>query len=263
MIEAYFTRPGEFNNIYTKLLNDIKLCKNRLLMAVAYCSDEEIVKAIIEKGKDINNFDKRIILNAPDMYRNNSLAPLLRMHCNCMALGTWISEKNQSNMHHKFIICDNVLWIGSYNFTEYAKHNNWENMLRIDDEKVIADFLLEFEYMWIVGDAINTYLDKNRCLQCGKIVSDPLSHFSIVVDAGEPIGSGFPTFYVYCNREEDERKPYETKCDECGKKILSTQSIISNTTSFLEVYCLDCAYKKLWTKSSWWDEWLEELNAPE
>lgn len=28
MLEVYFTRQGEFNNIYSKLLNDIKESKN-------------------------------------------------------------------------------------------------------------------------------------------------------------------------------------------------------------------------------------------
>lgn len=242
-------------------MKDIKESEKRLLISVAYCSDKTLISEIIEKGNE-KGFDKRIILNSPDMYRNNSMAPLLKEYCNCMALGTWVSESDQSNMHHKFIICDNVLWVGSYNFTEYAKKNNWENMLRIEDEKVIEKFVMEFEYMWIVGDTINSYLDKNKCRKCGKVVLDPLSHFQVVVDAGEQIGSGFPAFYVFCN-EDGERKPYDTQCEFCGKKILSTQSIISNTTSYLAVYCLDCAYKKLWTKCSWWDKWMEDMNEPE
>lgn len=53
------------------------------------------------------------------------------------------------HMHHKFAIFDRrTLLTGSYNWTVGAAMNNQENMLVIDDRRLLAAFQGEFERLW-------------------------------------------------------------------------------------------------------------------
>jgi cardiolipin hydrolase len=53
------------------------------------------------------------------------------------------------HMHHKFAIFDGkALLTGSYNWTRGAAMNNQENMMAIDDPRLVAAFQGEFDRLW-------------------------------------------------------------------------------------------------------------------
>lgn len=57
-----------------------------------------------------------------------------------------LEDGNCYTMHHKVIIIDERIVItGSYNFTARAERTNDENLLIIDDPKLAAEYLAEFE----------------------------------------------------------------------------------------------------------------------
>jgi len=49
-------------------------------------------------------------------------------------------------MHHKMLLCDDVVWTGSYNFTWQARRN-YETLLRFADRTLAEDF-------WAALDAL-------------------------------------------------------------------------------------------------------------
>ncbi len=57
-----------------------------------------------------------------------------------------LEDGNCYTMHHKVIIIDeHIVITGSYNFTTRAERTNDENLLIIDDPKLAAEYLAEFE----------------------------------------------------------------------------------------------------------------------
>ena len=55
-------------------------------------------------------------------------------------------------MHNKFIIVDNTkLFTGSYNFTNDAENNNYENVIITDDPETVTAFREEFKRLWLIG----------------------------------------------------------------------------------------------------------------
>jgi phosphatidylserine/phosphatidylglycerophosphate/cardiolipin synthase-like enzyme len=50
--------------------------------------------------------------------------------------------------HNKFTVTGNLLETGSYNYTEAAEHNNWENALFINDEATAQAYR---EYFWKIA----------------------------------------------------------------------------------------------------------------
>jgi cardiolipin hydrolase len=60
-----------------------------------------------------------------------------------------LGVREQSLMHHKFAIFDNrVVATGSYNWTQSAERANYENLILLNDPKVVARFAEEFQRLW-------------------------------------------------------------------------------------------------------------------
>jgi len=59
-------------------------------------------------------------------------------------------DGNPRNMHHKVILIDNqIVILGSYNFSRNAEEYNDENTLIIHNAEMAAQFLAEFERVWV------------------------------------------------------------------------------------------------------------------
>jgi len=249
MNEVYFCHPGEENEIKEKILADIKTAKKRILCAMAFFTDEEISEALLEK--DV--IDKRIILNNADFYREESdVAKKIFFSLDCIRLGTYYnSNKKPSHMHNKILICDNTVWIGSYNFTYSASMSNWENMLRIDQDDIVEKVVYEFETMWLYAKIIKEKLQGARCLECGKIVNDAIKHYAVFINTASIINGYFEpeAIMTLCIEKNDREERYE-KCAQCGRMVLSSQIIIIDDSSSFEGVCRKCAINdvKFWSK---------------
>lgn len=58
-------------------------------------------------------------------------------------------DQSSSHMHHKFCVVDKrVLITGSYNWTKSAADRNQENLLIMEDPKMVRSYLHEFEKLW-------------------------------------------------------------------------------------------------------------------
>lgn len=58
-------------------------------------------------------------------------------------------DRSPFHMHHKFAIIDRkTLLNGSYNWTRGAANDNEENLVAIDDPRLVAPFLKTFDRLW-------------------------------------------------------------------------------------------------------------------
>ncbi len=61
-------------------------------------------------------------------------------------------DANPALMHHKFLILDGrEVWTGSMNFTFQSAYRDNNNLLRLRNPQVVADFQREFEEMFVDG----------------------------------------------------------------------------------------------------------------
>jgi phosphatidylserine/phosphatidylglycerophosphate/cardiolipin synthase-like enzyme len=67
------------------------------------------------------------------------------------------SAANALQMHHKYMIVDgDELWTGSYNLSDNAEHNTFENMLHFsgpDAQALVDRYEANFDAMWMTGRA--------------------------------------------------------------------------------------------------------------
>lgn len=67
-----------------------------------------------------------------------------------------LTDGNPYSMHHKvFILDDETVILGSYNFTQSAAESNDENLLVIFDRKIAALYQEEFERVYLLAAAAN------------------------------------------------------------------------------------------------------------
>lgn len=58
-------------------------------------------------------------------------------------------ETGEGLMHHKFVVVDDrILATGSYNWTEKAARMNFDNLVVVDDTRLVRPFADQFEKMW-------------------------------------------------------------------------------------------------------------------
>lgn len=92
------------------------------------------------KTLSVDEFSTKLTLAGEDV---DKAIPLDRTG----AMGV-IGSKDWQNgiMHHKFIVADDVVWFGSFNFTYNAK-NNYETLARVEDENTATLFWVEVQCM--------------------------------------------------------------------------------------------------------------------
>lgn len=209
-VEVYFNRPGKVSEIKDRIINDIKYAKRRLLAAQYIFQDELIRDALIS---NTNIREKKLILNEKEENLNNLHYVILGCKGNPF----------YSNMHHKFLIVDDTVWVGSFNMTPAASERNWENILRITDEKAVKQFVEEFKKMYMYARCIHikgSYADYKclfsntgdiKCINgCSSDIEDIFNHFQ-------------PVYYT----ELVERNYMEnTKENICGDKILKDKNTL-------------------------------------
>lgn len=57
-------------------------------------------------------------------------------------------ERSEVHMHHKFMLADELVVTGSYNWTRSASRANFENVVVLGDAGLVARFAAEFERLW-------------------------------------------------------------------------------------------------------------------
>jgi hypothetical protein len=191
-MKTYFTNPGSLQELKDSLINDFKNAEERILVAIGFLNDNDIINAI-RNNKRVR--EKRVILNEVDVKRAIENAEKYKKPL--PNIKKWLDEKlyvvslgradskSPNHMHHKFAIVDNKLWIGTYNFTKGAIERNWEYMVRFPNEEPYEDLLKEFEKqfyrMFRLGIFFNEYnsnfIIEDKCSNCNTVIVDSDKHF--------------------------------------------------------------------------------------
>lgn len=245
-IETFFSRPGGVCEIADRIKNDLKFAKNRILGAAFAFTDDEYIELVKSSPVPI----KKFVINDDEKYKiKEKIRDILYVN-----LGMSDCENFNIQMHHKFLIIDDILWVGSYNLSKNATLNNWENIMRITDNKVISKYVSEFRKMYIWGLALKSsdsidykLFDEDRedcnicknklvcythkyinCKECNSKVEDPFEHFRVkikIIQDSEEFFDDYDGEYYLVESLENKNYRIVNLALECINKDNSTKKI--------------------------------------
>jgi hypothetical protein len=130
-------------DIFPFIYSEIEKSKSSIKAALAWFTDPELLKLLLNK-KIQDRIDVSIILFNDDI--NKILGSLTSLGDNLRFSNIL---KHQYIMHHKFCIIDSSKVItGSYNWTIKARRYNKENIVYIEEENIVNEFISEFENLF-------------------------------------------------------------------------------------------------------------------
>jgi phosphatidylserine/phosphatidylglycerophosphate/cardiolipin synthase-like enzyme len=167
-MRVFFNRPDKAWPRHI-LMQDLAESRQSIYIASAWFTDMDIVEAVLARQRVF----KWIFFNRSDLNREGSGAVYDRVRryadadSDCLlvikVLGS--NDWRQGVMHHKFVVIDHaIVWTGSYNFT-YQARKNYETILRIQDDDVVAHFVNE---VYSLNGAPAGMLCGSTCIECGQ-----------------------------------------------------------------------------------------------
>jgi len=139
--EVHFTPDG---GIRRHLLDAIQDSRQRIDVAVFHITSTELARALTSaKTRGVR------IRILTDHEKARLDGPAMRIFRAAGLSVRVLGVREQSLMHHKFAIFDDrLVATGSYNWTQSAERANYENLILLDDPKVVARFTEEFQRLW-------------------------------------------------------------------------------------------------------------------
>lgn len=139
-----------FNNIRERIVSTLNKATHRIIVCVAWLTDELILQTLIDKSKNSIHVE---IITQNDEY-NRGKAPyfnkLISSGCK-----VYLLDKNLTGgiLHHKFCVIDGeILITGSYNWTNNANKNTENIIIKTlgdEDDDIISSYNSEFEKILI------------------------------------------------------------------------------------------------------------------
>ncbi len=137
--QAYFTPQDDAP---ARIASLIRSCRRSLDICVFTITDDRIARAILETHR--RSVAVRIISDDDKVFDRGS--DIERLHEAGIAVRT---DRCQHHMHHKFALFDGqTLLTGSYNWTRSAADNNQENLIVLDEPRLVKAFARTFEQLW-------------------------------------------------------------------------------------------------------------------
>ena len=141
-VEAFFVSPSVDGVIESEIIKALDEAEKSLDIAMYSFTDDELAAAVIrayDRGVKV-----RVILE--DGKRNERGGEYDRLHDSGIAIK--LATKG-SLFHHKFVVIDDSLTItGSYNWSNNADKNNFENAVFISCEEIAEVYVKEFKEIW-------------------------------------------------------------------------------------------------------------------
>lgn len=136
---------AHFEDIHLEILNQIAAAQSEISICVAWFTDFDIYKGIVEKQKEGIKIEIIVANHEFNKRSRVDFKEFLKYHGRVSYIGNISDGARDKLMHNKFCIIDNQTIItGSYNWTYKARMNE-ENILIIQDEpKVTEQFQLKF-----------------------------------------------------------------------------------------------------------------------
>ena len=130
-----------FERIQKEILSTLDKAQLSIVLAVAWFTNKELYNKLVEKKEQ--GLDVRIIINKDGINKKVDLDFSL--------LNTKkVRSRNGGIMHEKFCVIDNqIVIVGSYNWTNNAELRNAENInITENDNPLATKYSLEFKKLW-------------------------------------------------------------------------------------------------------------------
>lgn len=139
--EVFFSPNGGARQ---RLLQAIRDARGSIDVAVYNFTSAELAEALF-KARD-RGVRVRLVLDRERYEEGGATIQALRK--SDLPVRAW-GERGESLMHHKFAVFDGKLVVtGSYNWTNAAERANRENLVLLDDPRVVERFEREFSRLW-------------------------------------------------------------------------------------------------------------------
>lgn len=139
-----------FSSIRLVIMKAIMSAKESIDIAVAWFTNEELFNCLLKRLSD--GIRVRLVIINDDINNNGGLD----FQAFINEGGNLYFGKNGSFMHNKYcIVDDSIVCTGSYNYTYFAEHSNFENVVCIKNNKnAISKFIMNFNSILGVSDKV-------------------------------------------------------------------------------------------------------------
>jgi len=149
LVEAFFVSPTVDHVIQRKIIDTINNAEDSILIAMYSFTDDELGDAVVAAYRE-RGLDVRIMLDGSQRDGTQGKEwPKLK------AAGIPISVEHLiGSLHHKFAVIDGkVVITGSYNWSDEADKNNFENVVFVNCGKIAQAYTDEFMRIWGIVSA--------------------------------------------------------------------------------------------------------------
>lgn len=144
-----------FDDIEKHLLSHIDSAKKSIQIAVAWFTNEEIFSRLLSA------LERKVTVKLVTLYDRINVYGGLDFQELVDAGGElYLSAYNNGIVHHKYCIIDGI-WVlsGSYNYTYYAEHINYENLITIQSKSIAKIYSENFEVLTQSMDKVLDYAE--------------------------------------------------------------------------------------------------------
>jgi len=140
-VEALFASPLAGQNIELRLIDEIDAAEEQILIAMYSFSDDELGAAVIRAHQ--RDVDIYVLLDEGQETEEGRESP------NLAAAGVPTAVEHQAGLlHHSFVVIDRqVVITGSYDWSDAAGADDFENVVIIECTAIAAEYIAEFSYI--------------------------------------------------------------------------------------------------------------------
>ncbi len=140
-VEALFASPLAGQNIVQRLIDEIDAAEEQVLIAMYSFSDDDLGAAVIRAHQ--RGVDVYVLLDEGHETHMGRESP------NLVAEGIPTAVEHQAGiLHHRFVVIDRQIVItGSYDWSDAAGADDFENVVIIDCATIAAEYIAEFAYI--------------------------------------------------------------------------------------------------------------------
>ncbi len=141
--QVYFSRTDPVAKI---IIREIDSAQKSIHLLIYSLTDDDVADALVRASK--RGVDVRIVMDKSQTAEKHSLNELLTQKLGAKRV-IERTGKGRGIMHEKMAVYDGLtVSLGSYNWTDNARDNNWENLILLRDAALAARCEAEFQRVW-------------------------------------------------------------------------------------------------------------------
>jgi phosphatidylserine/phosphatidylglycerophosphate/cardiolipin synthase-like enzyme len=141
--QVYFSRTDKVAQV---LQREIDAAQKSIHVLIYSLTDDNLAEALLRAAA--RGVDVRIVMDKTQAAGKQSLDERLLERLGPKRF-IYRTGKGRGVMHEKMAIFDGLtVTLGSYNWTDNARDNNWENMILLRDAAIAARCTAEFHRVW-------------------------------------------------------------------------------------------------------------------